>query len=153
MPEHTVIDSSVAAKWFLEDEDDVDLANDIFAAFLVGDIELHAPYLFSYEVCSLLAKACAPRGKGGRSRISKENAVMCVQRFFDLPIQLYKVTEEECLKALEMTIDCSKGYYDMAYVGLAEKLSCQWCTADEKVLQSVPKNFPSCCVLLLSTLR
>lgn len=153
MPERMVIDSSIAAKWFLKDEVDIDLADDILAAFLAGDIELHAPCIISYEVCGLLAKACAPQGKGGKPRLSKEDAVACVRRFYDLSIQVHEVTAEEHLRALEMSIDCSKGYYDMAYIQLAEKLNCQWCIADEKVLQAITRNFPSHRVLVLSTLR
>jgi predicted nucleic acid-binding protein len=32
---------------------------------------------------------------------------------------------------------------DMTYVGLAQELRCQWCTADRKFFQAVPADFPT----------
>ncbi len=155
MPERLVIDASVAAKWFLKDalEADVDLADDILLAFLAGDIELYAPRLLSYELCGLLAKACAPQGKGGVRRLSKEKAATCVREFFGLPLQISEATEEEGVESLQMAVDYAKKHYDMIYIRLAGKLDCQWCTADGKILQAVPDEFPSHRVLILSTLR
>lgn len=155
MTERLVIDASVAAKWFLKDalEADVDLAEDILLALLAGDIELHAPRLISYEVCGLLAKACAHRGRGRASRLTKEKAVVCVREFFGLPIQIAEATAEEGMEALEMAVNYAKGHYDMTYIRLADKLDSKWCTADGKILQAVPGGFPSHRVLILSTLR
>ena len=120
MPERLVIDASVAAKWFLKDpsEADVDLADDILSAFLAGDIELHAPRILSYELCGLLAKACAPQGRRGARRLSKEKAIAAVQEFFGLPIQISEATMEEGVEALEMAVDYAKRHYDMIYLPL-----------------------------------
>ncbi len=39
MAKKMVIDSSVAAKWFLKDEVDTDLADDLLLSLLAGEIE------------------------------------------------------------------------------------------------------------------
>lgn len=150
MAERLVIDASIAAKWFLDDESDVDLATDILAEFLAGDIELHAPRVFMYEVCSLLAKAC-----GGR-RLTKADGSQKVRDLFALAqsIELIELEETSAVSSLEMSADFSKTFKDMTYLWLAEELDCQWCTADEKVLKGgSPAAFPIRRILILSTRR
>ncbi|MCH7873092.1 MAG: type II toxin-antitoxin system VapC family toxin [Planctomycetes bacterium] len=151
-----VIDASVAAKWFLQDtlEGDTDLALEILAAFLSGDLELHAPRIFTYEVCGLLTKACSwrlPTNNG--FRLTKEQAVRCAHEFFGLPIRIAGASEAEGCEALEMAVDYSKQHYDMTYVRLAQNLDCQWCTADMKADEAVPPAFPSNRILHLQALR
>lgn len=156
MSERMVIDASVAAKWFLQDamEEDTDLADDILLAFLSDDLELHAPRVFTYEVCSLLKKACQWRLPGTNGfRLTKDQALCCVHELFGLSICHAEATEAEGCEALEMAVDYSKGHYDMTYVRLAERLDCQWCTADEKADQAVPRAFPHNRVLHLEALR
>jgi predicted nucleic acid-binding protein len=52
-----------------------------------------------------------------------------------------------------MAVDYGKTHWDMNYVLLAERLSCQWLTADEKFFQAVPQGFPIHLVLRLADLR
>ena len=151
-----VIDASVAAKWFLKDpsETDIDLADDVLVALLAGDLEIHAPRIFTYEVCGLLTKACQTHDRQTRlPRVTKPLAVASIRELFGLPIHLSEATEEEGAQALEMAVDYSKQHYDMTYVRLAENLDCQWCTADGKALEGIPRSFPRHRVLLLSSLR
>ena len=149
MSEQMVIDASVAAKWFLRDpsEADTDVADDVLVAILAGDVEAHAPRLFTYEVCSALTKACK------MSRLAKETARRCVHELFGLPIQISEANEEEGSQALTMAIDYSKTHYDMVYLRLAEMLDCQWCTGDHKVTMAAPPMYPRDRILLLSSLR
>jgi len=152
----SVIDASVAAKWFLKDaaEQDVDLAEHILAAFEAGYTELHAPRIFTYEVANLLAKACGTRGPvTRRPRKLKAEALRDLEVLFALPIGLPEPTCAEAQSALEGAVTWSKTLYDMAYLWLAEELDCQWCTVDDKVLVSSPALFPKERVLLLSSLR
>lgn len=151
-----VIDASVAAKWFLRDtlETDADLAEDVLVAILADEVEAHAPRVFTYEVCGALTKACGrSSSNGGHSRLTKEVAMQCVHELFGLPIQISEASEDEGAEALAMAIDYSKAYYDMVYLRLAERLGCQWCTADQKVTEAYPPMYPRNRIRLLSSLR
>ena len=153
MADRLVVDASVAAKWFLNDEKDVDLAEEILANFLAGNLELHAPRVFSYEVCALLAKACGTITLSGDRRLSKSDGLEAVRHLFALDINRTDLTEPAAVKSLEMSVDCSKTFKDMSYIDLSISLQCQWCTADDKVLKGIPATYPKNNVLLLSTLR
>ncbi len=149
MADRLVVDASVAAKWFLEDEQDVDLAEEILLEFLAGTIELHVPHNFTYEVCGLISRA----SRRVPQRITKDEAIDSIRRLFQLVIQITETTEQECVNVLNMSVDFSKTFYDMLYLNLAESLDCQWCTADDKILKSSPSAFPTGRVLLLSSRR
>ena len=154
MAEPMVIDSSVAAKWFLEDESDTDLAENLLLAILAGDIEGYIPRVALYEVCHLLTKACLRPSKTQPGyRITTDRAARCIREFLDLPLQKPDVTDHECLAAFEMATKYSKGHADMAFLWRAMQLDCQWCTADEKVLEACGPGFPIQHVLLLSVTR
>lgn len=154
MAEPMVIDSSVVAKWFLDDEDDVDLAENVLLAILAGDVEAHIPRVAIYEICHLLTKACQTHAKAGPSaRIARDHAVECVRELFRLPLEKSDVNLEECLGALEMAVLHSKRHADMVFLWRAVQLNCQWCTADEKILAACRPTFPTPHVLLLSATR
>jgi predicted nucleic acid-binding protein len=151
MPKKIVIDSSVAAKWFLRDnsESDVELADEILLAFLAEDIELCAPRIFTYEMGGLLTKAA----QNNKRTLTKTDALEALNKVFSLTINIAEAEQEEEMKSLQTALDFSKSYWDMCYLTLAEKLDCQWCTADDKILMSVSHIFPSNRVQLLSDLR
>ncbi len=155
MADLTVLDASVAAKWFLKDrlETYTEEADELLLRLLADDIELYAPRVIYYEVCQLLNRACRQRDPStGAFRLSRENAIRSAREFLTLPICILDMTEEEYVGALEVAVDFSKGHADMTYIKLAERLDCQWCTSDDQVLNGVPSTFPSHRVLLLSTL-
>jgi predicted nucleic acid-binding protein len=155
MTDLAVLDASVAAKWFLKDEHEthVEEAEELLLRLLADDIELYAPRVIYYEVCQLLTKACRARDPStGTFRLSKENALQAAREFLALPIQILDTTEEEYIEALEVAVDHWRNHADMTYIKLAERLDCQWCTGDDKVLRGVSSAFPSHRVLLLSSL-
>ncbi len=154
MPRCLVIDASVAAKWFLRVEIGAELADTILLGLLADEIELHAPQIFYYEVGALLARACGTSDPFTRQRrLERPHAARSVKELFSLPIRVAGPSESESLHVLEMSVVYSKSYYDMTYLHLAQKLDCQWCTADDKVLEAAPKGFPLRSVVLLSSLR
>jgi predicted nucleic acid-binding protein len=156
MADRMVVDASVAAKWFLKDELEsaLDLADDLLAALLAGDIELHAPNTLRYEMCGLLTKAYRQSvpSTGGR-RLGKADALAHVRDFFALPLRFHDPDSEKEAEAVELGIDHGKSYYDMTYVRLARDLNCQCCVADEGAIKSVRSGFPHAHVLTLSQLR
>ena len=85
--------------------------------------------------------------------MTKAEATEAIREIFSLPIHIHEATEDEALQAHEMAVDYAKGYYDMIYLRLAMLLNCQWCTDDRRVGRSVPQNFRTYHLLLLSNLR
>lgn len=149
-----VIDSGVAAKWFLNDELDADLATDLLQAMLADDLELHAPRLFIYEVANVLSKVCRQSQlRSQPTRLTKPLALRALEKLFQLPIQLAEPSQRESCEALELSVDYSKSQYDSTYIRLADQLDSVWCTADEKVLRHLPPGFPTHRVVALRTLR
>jgi len=154
MAKRAVLDASIAIKWFLRDslETNIDKAERILLLLLNGDLELHAPRIFTYEVCGAMAKACAHRLAGNKApRMTMEFAVRCVKELFQLPIQVEGSDEQEAIEALELAVTYGKGHYDMTYLSLARKMNCEWLTADEKVLLAAPAGFPTKQIVLLSS--
>ena len=70
--ERFVLDASVAAKWFLDDEEFIDLARSFLERFLKGEIEFFAPTIIKYEVGHLLTKAYREKRK---SLLSQEECI------------------------------------------------------------------------------
>ena len=155
MADRHVVDASVAAKWFLRDalERDVDLAENLLRAALDGNLELHVPGIFTFEVCNLLAKACGKHPVKKAARLTPTEACASVEDLHAMPLQIADSSVKDKLRALEMSATFSKLFYDMTYLCLAEKLDCQWITADARVLHALPSTFPRHRVLLLSELR
>ena len=154
MSDRVVLDSGVAAKWFLNDEPDTDLAEDILRALLADELEVHVPQLFLYEFANVLSKACRHGlSLSAPTRITKEQAMRAISQLFRLPIHIAEPTEGASSAALEMSVDYHKSHYDMTYVHLANKLDCVWCTADQKVLRETSPGFPTRRILMLASLR
>ena len=146
MVDRFVLDASVAAKWFLRDplEDHLEAASRVLLDLLDRTIELHAPRILSYEVGRLLWKACmTPAARSVETtRLDAEAARGFLETLFDLPLRFASATVAEATGTLERSLRFRKNYYDMAYLGLAEKLDCRVLTADEKVVRSAPPDFP-----------
>lgn len=156
MAERLVIDASVAVKWFVKDhlEADLDVADEILSRCLSGEIELHAPWNFLDEVCGQLVSATQSRYAGSRTpRLPRDEAFSCVDDLFHLPIVSAERKLEDAVSAITLALDGSKTFYDMTYLGLAERMGCSWCTADEKVSLAAPPSFPTDRIVLLSSLR
>lgn len=149
-----VVDASVAVKWFLEDEPDVDLAQDILSQTLDKKLELHAPDIFPHEVDGALTRACLTRfRRGGPPRMTLQEALDALETLAAYPIQIHTPTLADRQHILRMAVDYSKGNYDIIYLHLTEQLDCQWCTADDRILTPTRAGFPTHRILLLSTLR
>lgn len=153
MTDRYVIDASVAVKWFIKDrEDHLDMAREVLNRCLSGGIELHAPWNFVTEVCAQLVKATQSRDPVSHApRLTRERAFSCARYLLQLPIVCAERTIEDIIRAITLALDGSKTFYDMTYLGLAERLDCLWCTADEKVSQATPPSFPTGRILLLSS--
>lgn len=155
MTERIVVDASVAAKWFLDDEFEAnaDLAKLLLVRMLQGSLEVHAPAIIQQEFGNLLAKACLTRLRDRSPRLTKEAAIGHLEDFLELPIQYQEFELASASDALGLAVHYHKGFYDASYLQLARRLNCQWCMADAKFLRAVPADFPLGLVLQLSELR
>ncbi len=116
MAERFVIDASVVAKWFLQDdlESQVDLAEEVLIDALGGRVELHAPRLMSYDVCRLVWKACiTPSIDKKAKRLDKDTATSCVATLFDLPLAFGEATAQEAIGSVDRGVRYRKNFYDM----------------------------------------
>lgn len=157
MSERLVIDASVAAKWFLADEADAELADVILQGLLAGDVEAHAPDIFVYEVCGSLCKAYAKsrtQGSACHGAPTEEQVVRCARVIYQLPIKrAAPPSAQEAVESLKLAIKHTQKYYDMLYLRLAQVLECQWCTADRRALATIPRSIVRRHAVLLEDYR
>lgn len=126
-PTKIIIDSSVAVKWYLPDEENTD-AIKIKSDFTKKLVSVSVPILFFYEVSNIL------RTVSKSLRIDREKSTKAFEDILNLNFTTYfsKVLFKNALqKALNLDITA----YDAAYVVLAEHLQISLFTADEKLVK------------------
>jgi predicted nucleic acid-binding protein len=121
----TIIDASVAAKWFFNEE------HSMAALFLLDNpFELKAPDLFFLEMNSLLCKRVR------RLELSVTEAFEMDDEIRSMPIQSYPTTVLR-ERAFELALETKSSIYDCLYLALAEVLDGRMVTADRKFFQSL----------------
>lgn len=146
-PDRFVLDASVAAKWYLDDEEHTDEAEIFLLRLLAGGIELHAPRILQYEIGHLLAKAQRRLGRG----IDAATAQEAYRTFCALPILYHDLDDTARTDALNFATRYHRGFYDSCYVTLAIHLGCRWLTSERRYGGHLPPGFPTDAVLALET--
>lgn len=104
-------------------------------AWIERDVEVAAPALLRYEVISALYR------KGLRNLLSWEDSQAAQAQFLALDLA-YQDPPELPLRAVELArLFQRPNTYDAFYLALAEHFDCQLWTADERLYNSVQKNF------------
>ncbi len=119
-PTSAVVDASVAAKWFLEEENSEE-ALALRDAHVRGDIILAAPTLIVYELSNALRYD---------PRIGSRLLAEHVGDLFDLQIRLDDPTEDGLAEAIDVAYRTGVTVYDASYVALAERLDWPLITVD-----------------------
>lgn len=120
-----VVDASVAAKWFLNEE---------FAEparrLRAFQSDLHVPRFFLLEFGHVICK------KLRRAEIDRADAIRMIETVLQLPIQRH---DDEVLlaNALQFAFETHSGLYDSLYLSLAVHLSCAFVTADRRFMKKV----------------
>jgi len=132
-----VLDASVAAKWFLPEEDEP-LSTEAFAAlseYARGTVTLVVPDLFWSELVNILWKAVRVR------RVTRRSAEEAVR--IALSYRIPTVASTELLgDALDLAVSFDRTVYDSLYVALAVRTGRAFLTADERLANALAAYLP-----------
>jgi predicted nucleic acid-binding protein len=126
-----VIDASVVAKWFFQEEH-----YDAALSLLGNPFELKAPDSLYLELENLLCK------RTRRKELSIAEALEMEDEIRSMPISSYPSAELRD-RAFELALETKSSVYDCLYLALAEALDGRMVTADGKFFQALG-NSPLC---------
>jgi predicted nucleic acid-binding protein len=133
-----VIDSCVAAKWFLP-EADREKALKLLEQAATGDKLISLDIAFA-EVANAIWNR-------RRRRLLKEaDADNAIDDLFKTPVSIVKSTSLT-KRAYHIAVKYDRSVYDAMFVALAESLDTQGITADEKLYNAVHADFPKIVLL------
>ncbi|HEY0069781.1 MAG TPA: type II toxin-antitoxin system VapC family toxin [Chloroflexia bacterium] len=136
-----VVDSSVAIKWFV-DEDDSDQAQMLLDQIGAGDYTLIVPELIYAEVGNIIWK------KVMRGLLAPSDGQIVADTFFAAGIESEVVlTRTLFLDACSLAINYKQSMYDAIYLALSIQEQCPVVTADERLFNSVGASLPNLVLL------
>ena len=124
-PKGAVIDASVAAKWFIPEEDS-DKASRIMREYSDGKIDLYAPDLLIYEVANVLRY---------RPDLTGETLTNDMENLFKLQLNLIPPSTDMISEAAARARVLDLSIYDACYIVIAEILATNLITADTKLYE------------------
>ncbi|OGX03416.1 MAG: hypothetical protein A3G87_09165 [Omnitrophica bacterium RIFCSPLOWO2_12_FULL_50_11] len=131
--ERWIVDASVAAKWFFEEELQGQ-ALALYRRLKDKEIEVIVPDLFYIEMASI----CRERIR--RKMIRSHEASRIFKELIDIPLQRYSDYELSDI-ALENAVQFGISVYDAIYLSLAEIYVAPLVTADELLIKSCHRKF------------
>jgi predicted nucleic acid-binding protein len=124
-----VVDASVVLKWFLDEDEQTKELQKLWDGFYSGELELHVPSLFFYEMGSVLSQ-----------KIFKD-ASMLMSHLRLMHFQEHFLTSTQSSLALDLVGSESKlSFYDASYHALALQMGIPFLTADQKYFKAAPKK-------------
>ncbi|MBI2339774.1 MAG: type II toxin-antitoxin system VapC family toxin [Deltaproteobacteria bacterium] len=117
-----VIDTSVALKWFLEEE-----GSDI-ALGLLAEEQFAAPDLLIYELTN---------GLVFKESFTLDDIADCLGKLMKFDIDFLVLTEKSMARTAELAREFHLSAYDASFIALAEYLKTDFVTADRKMAQKV----------------
>ena len=132
MNEEVVVDASLAIKWVLP-EGDSHKANMLLKRWTADRKGIIAPALFTYETTNIIYRQVIDR------KFTYEEAKRAHTKLFSIGI-LLNFSQYEILstRAMEFAREFSLlATYDAHYLALAERNSCEFWTADARLLKAV----------------
>lgn len=124
----TVIDSSVAAAWFLPDESSED-SRRLAAAVGYAKVQAIVPELWHYEVLNVLRIAVM------RGRISQQEAKAAMAEIEVLRLESVPALDQGNAAILAAATEHGLTAYDAAYFALADARGAQLVTGDDHLLR------------------
>ena len=129
------VDTSVAAKWVLE-EPDSDLATSLYTDAIDADQAIYATPLIRFEVANVIRRRMLARG------LPLPEAHRIFAQFLRFDVQLL-MPDGIFPRALAIVSELAiPAIYDATYIALAESLGCDYWTADGKIHRVVSHRYP-----------
>lgn len=128
-----VLDTSVVAKWFLQEEG-TDRAEPYLLALLNGEGRIAAPASLYFEMANVLWT----HRKDG---LSEERTQAIWLELAELPIEIIQ-GPKLLPRALRFSYEHDVSPYDSAFIVLAQQLGCDLITADGKLWRKVHEACP-----------
>lgn len=137
--ERTVIDASIAVKWFVNEKDS-DKALRLRASYLEGEVELVAPNLILYEVANALRFH-------PHYELTEANLLDSVTALSDMQIGV-DVTTDVWLQAFRMSLSQNLSVYDAVYMAMSVVLDARLVTSDKKLVDKLDQSMRNRVTLL-----
>lgn len=110
-------------------------ADALIAHWIVQDYTIAAPYLFRYEVMSVVRKHVA------RETLTDDEGRQALSNLLAQPIQ-YFADDDLLNRAYELAkLHDRPAGYDSVYLALAERLNCEYWTADLRLFNAINRVF------------
>lgn len=133
MPE-AVVNASVSVKWFNTSEPYSQQARALLQDFLDGQIDLHVPEIWFYEMAQAISRAI------NRNALTETEGMIAVTLTGHLSLSVHPNPSWQL--AFTFARQHSIQVYDALYVLLASDLGCDLWTADERLVRSISSAFP-----------
>lgn len=130
-----VLDASVAAKWFLNDEALTEKAASLLRAYADGRVRFIVPDLFWAELANILWKALR------QGRCTQDAAHRAIESLHER--RLPTVSSMTLVDmAFRIAITFGRTVYDALYIALAVQSNAELITADEKLANALAAQLP-----------
>ena len=121
-----LLDTSVAVKWFVTEEDS-ERAADLQQAHLRDDIQLHAPDILLMESANALRYA----------GLSEERILQNLETFSALGVEIIPFSIDVLNSAVSLSLEHDLAVYDAYFLALAQAMEIPLITADRRMLSRV----------------
>ena len=118
-----LLDTSVAVKWFVPEEDS-ERAADLQRAHLRDDLQLHAPDILLMESANALRYA----------GLSEERILQDLETFSALCVEIIAFSIDVLNSAVSLSLEHDLAVYDSYFLALAQALDIPLITADQRML-------------------
>jgi predicted nucleic acid-binding protein len=133
MAERFVTDSSVALKWFLDDEAGIPEARRILAECLADNFQIVVPPHFFFEVGNGLIVATR------RKRMGEALFQNAWKDFLMIPFASPPWSNSLYEMSMSLSFETNLSFYDAAYIALAKNESIPLVTGDNMVLEAMKR--------------
>ena len=128
MNRKVVIDASVSASWFLQDEFN-QKADELLKEVIHGRIDLFQPLLWKYEIINVLRTASLQK------RIARDKAMLAVSTINSIKVEYIVPGNEDMINLMRIADENSLTAYDASYLHVAEMTSGELFTSDKDLLK------------------
>lgn len=131
-----VVDSSIIIAFALSDEPLHHHAQKLFKSWQVSETTLTAPSLFRFEITAVIRKAVYQK------RLDIQEGRTLIPRILAYPIEY--IDDDALLQsAYELATQFNRPRtYDAQYLALAQRLDCEFWTADATLVNAIHVHFP-----------